>query len=978
MSTIAFAANGVRAILAFALLCASTALAAEPIRFKHRAVDPASLSPRSADQRLAIGHHVLQFARLPDSATRSDLAERGVRLLAYLPERAFWVGVSKVASVQDIERLTGALDAVWQPGAEFKISPELAAKVAADSATPISVYALFFEDVSPARITDSLSTMGLIAQEWPAPHLAHIRLYPDQLQSLAGLDATHWIEPSPPPNQSFNLTSAQRIRATPLLAPPLSLSGANLAAGIWDSGPVSAHADFAGRLTVQNGGALSAHGTHVAGTLGGSGAGDATARGLAPALQLHSYDWNDDLNEMRTATSLTLSNHSYGFVSGWSLNASNQWFDNGATGFGNYSSVTAAWDAVVYDTGLITFNAAGNDRIDGPDCPSGPRCDGPYDTIATQASAKNAITVCATTDFDGMTSFSSWGPVNDGRIKPDVCANGSSLWSTADTGGYESRSGTSMASPSAAGAASLLIEHLRNRTGVRPAPHTVKALLVHAARDLGRTGPDYEFGWGLLDASASVALVEQQRFLVDQLSTTRPTSLTLPITVAAGAPTLKVTVAWTDPPGSPAAATALVNNLELSLIAPDNSVHLPWRLNPAVPTAAATRAVNTLDNVEQVVVDNPISGAWTVRLTGSLATGSQEYALVADALETAAISEGGAQNGVLPLAASNTAWRYYSVDLPPGTTSAVLSLNRLSHDADLYVRRGQKPTLTLHQCQSTQGGTLEEQCLLSTATHGSLGGRWYVGVVNADPLNRSDYRVQAQWLPGSGATNVNTSMATSVTQTAAALSGIVNPGGVTTAVRFDYGLTPQLGSLTAPSNQFGNFTRTIRGFLTGLSCGTLYYYRAVATNASGTSLGSTQSFTTAACPVEVIELTNGVPVVGELTLGELLTVWRYYAIDVPSDALELQVETMNRQSDLMVVVRPNSLPNYDLFACRRFPGAGLTVVSCPITQSSNPLLTPGRWYIGVSNFSELNTGVRTFGLVARVITNAPMFVNGFE
>ena len=284
---------------------------------------------------------------------------------------------------------------------------------------------------------------------------------------------------------------------------------------------------------MQNGGTVNGHATHVAGTLGGSGAGDATARGMAPGLQLHSYDWTNDLNEMRAASALVLSNHSYGQIAGWWLNPdTSQWADVGAAAFGQYSSTSAAWDDVVYDTGLITFNAAGNDRGDGPDCPTGPRCDGPYDTIVPSASAKNTITVCATTDFDAMTSFSSWGPVNDGRIKPDLCANGSTLWSTRNTAEYEYRSGTSMATPSAAGAGALLIQHLINQTGARPAPHTLKALMVHGARDLGRIGPDYEFGWGLIDASASIALIDQQRWLVDQLSTSAPTSLNLPITIA--------------------------------------------------------------------------------------------------------------------------------------------------------------------------------------------------------------------------------------------------------------------------------------------------------------------------------------------------------------------------------------------------------------------------------------------------------------
>lgn len=964
-------------------IAAGAAAADGGIHFKRGSVDPASLPAPRAVQRLNTGHHVLQFAHAPDESVREQLRQLGVLLLVPVPERAYWVAVKADVLVADVEALAGPLSAAWQPAASFRLSAELSGAIAERARLDdgrIEVLALFFEDQTPARIAAMLHGAGVELLDWPAPHLARVRLQPDQLQQLAELDAVHWIEPRAAPNQTLNQTAAVRIRANTLLAPPYSLSGAGLAAGIWDGGPVAAHGDYAARLIVQNGGTVDGHATHVAGTLAGSGAGDASARGMAPSLQLHSYDWTNDLSEMRAASGLVLSNHSYGQIAGWWLNPANsQWTDTGAGGFGEYSSTAAAWDDVVYDTGLITFNAAGNDRGDGPDCPAGPRCDGPYDTIASQASAKNTITICATTDFDGMTSFSSWGPVNDGRIKPDLCANGSSLWSTRSPAGYEYRSGTSMATPSAAGAAALLIQHLFNETGARPAPHTLKALMVHGARDLGRAGPDYEFGWGLIDASASVALIDQQRWLVDQLSTTGPTTLNLPITVAAGTPSLKATVVWTDPQGSPGAATALVNNLDLSLIAPDGATHLPWRLNPAAPSAPATRGSNSLDNVEQVVVDSPPAGNWIVRLSGSLPSGPQAYALVADGLATPVIGEGGWQSGTLPVAARTTAWQYYRMDLPAGTTWASVSLSGMARDADLYVRRGQRPTLAQKDCASTQGGTNAEGCALSAATLGPLAGRWYIGVTNFDSLNTINYRVSANWLPGSGAANVNTGQATSISQTAALLTGVVNAGGVTTAVRFEYGSSSALGSSTPPSNAFGSFIRDFQYSLSGLQCGLTYHFRAVASNATGTSYGPTRTFSTAACPLEVVELQNGVVATGTLFTGDILTQWRYFAIDVPANAVELRVETQDRQLDTYFVVRREALPSYETFDCRRYASAGASVVSCPFSASSTPALTPGRWYVGVSNAIDghLFLAPRSFGVVAR-LTTTTIFANGFE
>ena len=106
---------------------------------------------------------------------------------------------------------------------------------------------------------------------------------------------------------------------------------------------------------------------------------------------------NADLAEMRLRPStLKLSNHSYGIAIGWHRRDDGVWQDYGTGNFGLYGIKSAGFDDVAYDTGLIVFQAAGNDRLDCPPRPDAP-CDGPYDTIETEATAKNIITVCATT-----------------------------------------------------------------------------------------------------------------------------------------------------------------------------------------------------------------------------------------------------------------------------------------------------------------------------------------------------------------------------------------------------------------------------------------------------------------------------------------------------------------------------------------------------------------------------------------------------
>jgi hypothetical protein len=221
-----------------------------------------------------------------------------------------------------------------------------------------------------------------------------------------------------------------------------------------------------------------------------------------------------------------------------------------------------------------------------------------------------------------MTKFSGWGPANDGRVKPDLCANGYSLTSTLPNNRYGSGpdwSGTSMASPSAAGAAALLFEHFKKETGENPTAATMKALMIHGARDLGRPGPDYEFGWGLIDAKASADLITRKAWKTGEFGEAGEYH-SFQVAVSDTKTPLKATLVWTDRPGDSQQAEqaekpALRNNLDIVLISPKGKKFFPWTLDKKNPTENAKRnEANHIDNVEQVVVDNPDSGVWTIEV----------------------------------------------------------------------------------------------------------------------------------------------------------------------------------------------------------------------------------------------------------------------------------------------------------------------------------------------------------------------------
>ncbi len=330
-------------------------------------------------------------------------------------------------------------------------------------------------------------------------------------------------------------------------------------------------------------------------------------------------------------SAVDISNHSYGRKAGWCrVSGADDWEDLGKEDFGNYTAEAREWDAVVFDKDLSVFKSAGNDRDKGPDWPLGPRMNGPFDCISSYGVAKNVPTIGVVTSVDDMTTFSSWGPADDGRVKPDLIADGYVLRSTMPNNGYAEMGGTSMATPSAAGAGALLFERFRAVTGNRPAAATLKGLFIHGARDLGRIGPDYEFGWGLIEAEASVLLIDNRNWRTGDVSTGQEKAYT--VDVASGTSALKATLVWTDAPGTPSTTLALVNNLDLFLRSPSGTIQRPWILNGNLPSQAASRGINTADNVEQASVSNPEAGRWTIVVAGtSIPYGPAHYTVVSEA-----------------------------------------------------------------------------------------------------------------------------------------------------------------------------------------------------------------------------------------------------------------------------------------------------------------------------------------------------------
>lgn len=461
-------------------------------------------------------------------------------------------------------------------------------------------------------------------------------------------------------------TGVDQLRAGGPLG--LNLEGEGMVIAVWDAGRVKDHVEFTGRILTNQSLELSDHSTHVAGTIAATGL-QPSAKGMAPKAKLSLWDFVSDDSEMASLakadqTSLLFSNHSYGVVlgyiqdeDGWSWTGNSSISTQEDYRFGFYTSKSRTIDQIAFNAPYYTIVwAAGNDRSDTGDGshPAPPDGNGGtgFDSIGPEGSAKNNITVGAVLkvpDYTGpssvvMSAFSSWGPTDDGRIKPDLVAAGVSIFSTGVTPSgddtYSFAQGTSMAAPNATGSLALLQELYRDlHAGNYMKAATLKALAIHTAREAGlNPGPDYSFGWGLLNvgAAAEVLLAQDQESTVILENTLMNNDVFTYTFEPEGNAKVTATIVWTDPPGSPVApqldpaTPMLVNDLDIRIFDSGGNEVLPWTLNPNSPTSPAVRGNNSRDNVEKIEFDLPEPRLYTLEVShkGSLQNGKQDYSLI--------------------------------------------------------------------------------------------------------------------------------------------------------------------------------------------------------------------------------------------------------------------------------------------------------------------------------------------------------------
>lgn len=636
--------------------------AGQPIHLRNETFDPAHLPPAPvAAASTAQGLFLLQFTGSPRPEWRAQLETRGVRFLRYVPENTFVIRLDN-APLDSLRQLA-FVRWVGDYRPDYKLHRQLEATKT--PASPAVVSVLLAADATETAAVEARGHFFRAPQETRlrAGRVLRGEVDPVRLKSLTQSEAVLWIEPSRPMKLYDEVAS--RIVAGD--GPPgqtrmqsLGYTGAGVTVAVADSGLDSGntnfmHPDIQGRVRAlfHYGASLAdaadehSHGTHCAGIIAGNGAVGETDEtgmlyglGVAPGASLigqRTFDGNGNYTLTDSFETLTRDAKRAGADIG-----SNSWGDDIQ---GRYDLSAMQFDELVRDADALALGdqpyilefSAGN---------AGPN----YRTIGSPAVAKNVIATGASQNErfnlpieefaiyaegrDAIADFSSRGPCEDGRVKPDLVAPGSwiaSLRSVYANDGnawwpisenYLYQGGTSQAGPHVAGAAAVFVQYYRDQYGgATPSPALVKAALINSAADLDDSAgtapvPNNDEGWGCVNLPALIGSARDYHFIDQTILLTNGAVFEQRVLIGRAEEPLKVTLTYTDVPGLPAAVIALVNDLDLEVIAPTGEIFRGNQFadGESLPNATGTDRIN---NVEAVHLAMPVVGAYRIRVRGA-------------------------------------------------------------------------------------------------------------------------------------------------------------------------------------------------------------------------------------------------------------------------------------------------------------------------------------------------------------------------
>ena len=477
------------------------------------------------------------------------------------------------------------------------------------------VMAFEWGEAGKARIARAARALGArIVEHWPSGHIIDLELTASQLRRLAHHDDVMWIDPWSAPEDDMNLvredSGANYIESVG------GYCGTGVNGEVLDSGTEETHQDFDGIMIHGSGNSSSSHGTKSYGVVFGNGDrdgdGDPNATGHLPCAQGIAADY-DFLGD-RFAHTQELKQAPY-----FASFQTNSW---GAARTRSYTSKSHEMDDIIWRLDILILQSQSN---------AGNQDSRP------QAWAKNIVSVggiyhenTLTVSDDNWSGGASIGPAEDGRIKPDISYWYDSIYTTTTGNGYGQHSGTSAATPESAGVFGLLVEMWADNVwGTDPVgstpfekqPHfsTLKALAINTAEQYTFSGEGHDLtrmhqGWGRINARNAYDRAATS-LIVDQGVPLQLGDISsYDVQVADGESELKITMVYPDPPGTTSASLHRINDVDLKVSSPSGTVYYGNVGLEASNESSPGGARNGIDTVENVFVQNPEAGVWTVEV----------------------------------------------------------------------------------------------------------------------------------------------------------------------------------------------------------------------------------------------------------------------------------------------------------------------------------------------------------------------------
>jgi len=632
---------------------------------------PASLL--LSEEQKGIGTYLVAFDGPIYAEERDALEQTGAVIDVYLPHYTYVVRMDR-----DTKSQVSALPGVrwvgdYQPG--YKICPE----IDLESTVPQEMLLFFYADANPDEAVNVLETSDgeiLMVQSNDREIMVLAKIAPNRIPDIVHFPELKWIEPyfTPYVHNGRAQWVIQTWEKDNRRIWDEGIKGEGQIVNIIDSGVRTTHNFYRDEsVSITNWGLYpshrkiiayqktqgqvapefgdhSGHGTHVSGSALGNDrpvGGSSENIGMAPEAKLYFLDGGTSAYPNSVFVNPDLEVELSGAYGGGARISSLSW---GSQNTRSYDSRCVSADRAMWNRkDFLVLTSAGNT--------SG----GPY--TGSPGNAKNLVCVGACGNGSAASGFassvSSVGPAGDGRIRPDIVTPGSkvtSAWHTGDDNEYEA-SGTSMSSPIAAGAATLIRQYFTDGwypTGspgytdaFEPSGALIKAMLINSVEFyFGRPIPDIGIGWGRpnLDNVLYFEGDDRQVSVVDYtegLSTGKQFSYEVEITDD-GEP-LRITLNWTDAPGAAFADPALVNDLNLEVISPSGKTYRGNNFGTEPPNENESLEDGEFDELnptENVFIHTPELGKWEIRvLANNVPMGSQPFALVVTFSGTSGITE---------------------------------------------------------------------------------------------------------------------------------------------------------------------------------------------------------------------------------------------------------------------------------------------------------------------------------------------------